>query len=76
MGKFETDIENSANNVTFLSGGAGFRITRFPPILCPGSDSDAVFYSLVLELDLIVAIGCTLLIIILWSVLRVSACHM
>ena len=76
MGKFASDIENSANNVTFLSGGAGFRNTRFPPILCTGSHSDAVFYSLVLELDLIIAFGCTLLIIILWSVLRVSACHL
>ena len=68
--KLHMKSENSTSQVTFLSGGLGFRSTRFPPLLCISSDPDAMFYSLVLIVDLILASGCTLLLIIFWSLHR------
>ena len=78
MSKFAMDVRERAENGTsshqlFLSGGLGFFSSRFPAILCTGSDQDAVFYSVVLPLDIILAVGCTLLLIIFWSVHRVSS---
>ena len=76
MSKFATHLEEQAENGTsdqlFLSRGLGFIVIRFPPILCTGSERDAVFYSFMLPIDLALAFGCTLLLIILWSVHRVS----
>ena len=73
------DVQNQNENSTsqrkvslFLSGGLGFGSSRFPPILCTGTDPDTIFYSLVLAIDIILAFGCTLLIIIIWSIHRVS----
>ena len=51
--------------VTFTSGDpSGFGLTRFPPILCTGLEKDATFYSLVLPINILMAIGIPLLIII------------
>ena len=77
MSKFAADVHGQANNESspgelFLSGGLGFASPRFPAILCVGSNRNVVFYSLVLPIDLILAIGCTLLLIIFWSVHKVS----
>ena len=77
MSKLAVDVRERAENGTsshqlFLSEGLGFFSSRFPAILCTGSDRDAVFYSLILPIDLILATGCTLLLIIFWSVHRVS----
>jgi len=76
MANFAVDAQKRATNETsgvklFLSGGLGYTHARFPPILCAGSDSDAVFYSTVLPLDLALAIGCTMLLIIISHVHRV-----
>ncbi len=77
MSKFAADVHGQANNESspgelFLSGGLGFTFARFPALLCVGSNKNAVFYSLVLPIDLILAIGCTLLLIMFWSVHKVS----
>ena len=51
--------------VTFTTGDpSGFGLTRFPPILCTGLEKDATFYSLVLPINILMAIGIPLLIII------------
>lgn len=62
-----------STNISFLDGGLGFRVTRFPPILCTGSDRDVVFYSVVLPLDISLTIGCSLLIIMFWIIHKVSS---
>ena len=79
MAKFAMDIrkqnENSTSQIKndlFLSGGLGFRSSRFPAILCSGRDADVIFYSVVLPIDIILASGCTMLISLLLSVHRVS----
>ena len=64
--------ENSTSKLQFISGGLGFRSNRFPPLLCTGTSRDATFYSLILPLDIILASGCTMLLIIFWSVHKLS----
>jgi len=69
MTKFAVDAQKITTNETsstdlFLSGGLGFNSGRFPPLLC-------VFYSSLLPLDLVQAIGCTMLLIIILRVYRV-----
>ena len=72
------DVRERSGNGTsthqiFLSGGLGYSSIRFPAILCASSNRDAAFYGLVLPIDIIIATGCTLLLIIFWSVHRVSS---
>ena len=78
MTKFAVNLqkqsENSPSqlkNSLFLSGGLGFGATGFPTILCNGMDPNAVFYSFSMIIDIIVAFGCTLLLIIFWSIHKV-----
>jgi len=76
MAKFAADVQERATNKTpatelFVSGGLGYTNVRFPPLLCAGSDGKAVFYSTVLPLDLALATGCTMLLIIILYVHRV-----
>ena len=71
--KFIIEEAESGNATsTTDSNGLGYGMTRFPPILCTPTDRDAAFYSLILPLDVILAVGCTLLAIIVLSVHRVS----
>lgn len=77
MSKFAADVQRRSDNTTssthlFLEGGLGFGTIRVPAILCTGTDRDAVFYTQVLPIDLILAVGCTLLLIIIWSIHKVS----
>lgn len=72
---FAMDLQKpifTAMNITFISGGLGYQVTRFPPILCTPWNSGAFFYSLALPLDIMFAIGGTLLIFIFWSLCKVS----
>ena len=46
----------------------GYTITRFPPILCTGSDADATFYSLVFPIIIIIGTGTNLLVIMFWKI--------
>lgn len=54
------------------TGGLGFSITRFPPILCTGIHGDTTFYSLILPILVILMIGMTFLLAIFWMIHRVS----
>ncbi len=45
--------DSSTNEVSFWSGGLGFRINSFPPTLCYGKDREIVFYSYILLIDII-----------------------
>ena len=45
----------------------GFTITRFPPILCSPKSADAIFFTFILPIDLIIGVGTTLLIVIVWK---------
>jgi len=60
--------------VAFTAGNSstrGFGLTRFPPILCTSLQRDSTFYSLVLPINLLIAIGVPLLIIIFWIIHKV-----
>ena len=60
--------------VTFAAAARdsrGFGLIRFPPILCSGLQSDATFYSFVLPINILLAIGIPLLIIIFWIIHKV-----
>ena len=58
--------------VTFTTGDpSGFGLTRFPPILCTGLQRNATFYSLVLPINILMAIGIPLLVIIFWIIHKV-----
>ena len=49
----------------------GFGLTRFPPILCTSLERDSTFYSLVLPINILLAVGVPLLIIIFWIIHKV-----
>ena len=77
--KFGVDLQDEYKNSTasfrnnlFLSRGMGYISARSPPILCTGSDVEVIFYTLVLPMEVILAVGCTMMIIVLWTVYRVS----
>ena len=58
--------------VTFTTGDpSGFGLTRFPPIVCTGLQRNATFYSLVLPINILMAIGIPLLVIIFWIIQKV-----
>ena len=62
--------------VTFTTGDpSGFGLTRFPPILCTGLQRDSTFYSLVLPINILMATGIPLLIIIFWIIHKVCICN-
>ena len=63
----ENSTSQFRNNV-FLSRGFGFEVDRFPPILCSSINHDAIFYSYVLTTDIMLGCGCTLLLIVAWSI--------
>eukprot|EP00731_Ephydatia_muelleri_P026481 Em0018g581a len=54
----------------FVTGG--FTIGSFPPLLCVTKNGNAIYFTLILPISLIVAIGTTLLIIILATILKRS----
>ena len=62
--RVQSDEILQAANVTFLSGGLGFTLSRFPPILCHGSSGTAMFYGVALPLIFIFFVGITELILL------------
>ena len=52
-----------------MFGTGGMTISRFPPIVCLGADTDASFYSFVLPLSIISALGIPLIIVILGMII-------
>ena len=70
--ELESDEIRKSRGITFASGGMGYGSTRFPPILCHGTNKNAVFYALALPINLIVIYGITVLIFLLYSIHKVS----
>lgn len=52
-------------------GTGGFTITRVPPILCAGFDIHTTFWANVFPISLLLAIGVTLLVFILRTMIKV-----
>ena len=46
----------------------GYTMTRFPTILCTGSDKDVTFYTMVLPITIILGIGTSILVFIFWKI--------
>ncbi len=55
-----------------MAGGMGFGYVRFPPMPCNGRNVAILYYSLVLPTNLILGVGITLTILVLWRVHIVS----
>ena len=76
MVDFTLELESNtllqSRNVTFISGGLGYRQVRFPPVLCGGRNSDAVYYSSILPINVMVIIGLTELVFVFRLVYKVS----
>lgn len=76
MADFAVDVKSDAllqsRNITFISGGLGFRFIRFPPQLCTGRDSNAVYYSTVLPVNILMFVGITEMVLIFYSIHKVS----
>ena len=63
--------ENSTSqyiNNLFISEGLGFGFDQIPAVFCAPTNRNATFYSVIMLIDIILGCGCTMLIIIFWSV--------
>ena len=76
MAEFASEVQSSAAlqaaNVTFVSGGLGYSLTRFPPILCFGFSSNVVYYAILIPIILIFFVGIPELILLFAFVHKVS----
>ena len=63
----QSNMELQFFNVTFVSGGLGFFLGRYPPILCYGFSNIVVFYSMILPIILISAVGLPELLVIFFT---------
>ena len=70
--ELESDEIRKSRNITFVSGGMGYGLNRFPPILCPGTNKNAVFYALALPINLMLMYGITVLIFLFYVIHKVS----
>ena len=52
----------------------GFILSRFPPILCLGRNVDANFYAVLAPITILLGIGTTMLLLILWRIRQVTSC--
>ena len=50
----------------------GFVISSFPPLYCVTRNSDVAFYTLVVPVSFLFAIGIIMLLAVLWAIRRVS----
>ena len=75
MASFVKEVESDpvlqAMNVTAVSGGFGYRIFQFPPILCSGTNSGILYYSNAIPINIIMMVGIAQLIIIVWRIHKV-----
>ena len=69
MADFAVDVQKQ--NKDFLSGGMGFGPTTFPTILCSSTDLNVNFYFSALFMEIIMASGCTMLLIIVWNLHKI-----
>ena len=77
MANFAMDVKSDAllqsRNITFISGGLGFRFIRIPPLLCTGRDRNTVYYSTVLPVNILMLVGITEMILIFYSIHKVHS---
>ena len=66
----EKSASHQRNNL-FLLEGLGFGHLTIPALFCASTNSNATFYSLLIMTDVIVACGCTMLIIVFWSIHKI-----
>lgn len=69
--ELKTNVALQERNITFLSGGLGYRQDRFPGLLCSGRNTRALYYSTILPINIMVLIGMTELILLFWTIHRV-----
>lgn len=55
------------------SGGLGYGLVRFPPILCSPTNSDIVYYGTVFPINIVMMVGISLLIVVFWTIHKVSS---
>ena len=55
-----------------ILGTGGLTVPRFPPVACFAMEADATFYSFVLPISIICALGVSLITIILWVLIKVG----
>ena len=74
MANFAVDIKTDPilGNVTFLSGGLGYRPSRFPPIICTVGHPDTTFYSLIFPLEISLGVTGTALVLVFYFIYKVS----
>ena len=70
--KLQSDEIRKSRGITFASGGMGYGLLQFPPILCGGTNSEVMFYALSLPINLIMIYGITVLIYIFYTIHKVS----
>jgi len=59
------------SNLTYWESGAGFTPVSIPPVVCATSPG-VQYYAFVLLFNLVFALGCVLLFMVLWLVMKVS----
>ena len=50
----------------------GFTIATLPPLLCASKSADVAFYALVFPISILMAIGIVMLLVVLWTIRKVS----
>ena len=70
--ELESDEIRKSRNITFASGGMGYKLNGIPPILCTGTNKNAVFYAVALPINLILIYGISVLIFLYYSIHKVS----
>ena len=58
--------------IEFVSGGFGFIFANFPPLVCHGRSKVVIFYSTILPITLLLAVGITFILLIFGLVHRVG----
>ena len=80
MVDFAVDLSSSevlqSQNISFVSGGLGYGLIRFPSILCSAIDRYALYYSNVLPINLMVIVGITELILVFRIIHKVCTCSL
>ncbi|ORU95081.1 MAG: hypothetical protein A6F71_10480 [Cycloclasticus sp. symbiont of Poecilosclerida sp. M] len=74
MSRFADNVNtDTTSNTTFLQGGLGFASVRFPPVPCNGNSKVIIFYTNILPADILLATGITFIVLIFWTVHKVSS---
>ena len=68
-----TNVGLMAANVTFVSGGFGFVLSRFPPILCFGLGVTVTFYAILLPIIIVFLVGIAELIFLFAAIHKVRS---